>query len=49
MGAIAEIYKLKLNANPLSEYFGLGAISYGSFGIVIDYFKGKNKNEQGVQ
>ena len=45
MGALAEIYGLKLENNPLTVYFGAGAISYGSFAILVDYLKKKRQNK----
>ena len=42
MGAIIEIYDIKID-NPLSEYFGGVAITYGSFSIVVDYLKSRKK------
>jgi hypothetical protein len=44
MGAVIEIYDLKSD-NPLSEYFGGAAITYGSFSIVVDYLKARRKKK----
>ena len=42
-GILVEKYGLK-GANPeLVKYFGWGAISLGSFNLVLDYFKGSKK------
>ena len=42
-GILVEKYGLK-GANPeLVKYFGWGAISLGSFNIVLDYFKKPKK------
>ena len=48
-GILIEKYGLK-GANPeLVKYFGWGAISLGSFNIVLDYFnKPTKKNEKEV-
>lgn len=44
MGAMIEIYDFKSD-NPLSQYFGEAAITYGSISIVIDYLKAKRKKK----
>ena len=42
-GILIEKYGMP-NANPeLANYFGWGAISLGSFNLVLDYFKNKKK------
>ena len=45
MGAIIEIYHLKLPDTPASHYFGIGSISYGSFSIVVDYLKKRKERK----
>ena len=40
-GILVEKYGLNTNNPELEKYFGFGAISLGSFNIVIDYFKNK--------
>ena len=43
-GILVEKYGIK-NANPeLVKYFGWGAISLGSFNIVLDYIRNRKKN-----
>lgn len=45
MGAIIEIYHLKLPDTPASHYFGIGSISYGSFSIIVDYLKKRKEKK----
>lgn len=40
-GILIEKYGLKTNNPELEKYFGWGAISLGSFNIVLDYIKNK--------
>jgi len=45
-GILIEKYGIK-NADPeLVKYFGWGAISLGSFNIVLDYIRKSKKNEK---
>jgi hypothetical protein len=43
-GILIEKYGLNTNNPELEKYFGWGAISLGSFNVVLEYFK-KPKNK----
>jgi hypothetical protein len=43
-GILVEKYGLNTTNPELEKYFGWGAISLGSFNLVLDYFK-KPKNK----
>jgi hypothetical protein len=42
-GILVEKYGLNSGNPELEKYFGFGAISLGSFNIVLDYFKKPKK------
>jgi hypothetical protein len=42
-GILVEKYGLKTNNPELEKYFGFGAISLGSFNLVLDYIKKPKK------
>lgn len=42
-GILVEKYGLNSGNPELEKYFGFGAISLGSFNIVLDYFKNPKK------
>jgi hypothetical protein len=43
-GILIEKYGLKGADPELVKYFGFGAISLGSFNIVLDYIRNRKKN-----